>query len=68
MKIKYNNSQRIEQEVNVSRGDLTIVLNEDVEFDISIEHGELIIRKNNFGKGNSSLSISPKVSNEIGLK
>ncbi len=63
MKIIVNNN---EQQIEARR--ITIVLNESVEFEISIDKfGELIVQKANFGAGDSSIVIKPKVSNEIGL-
>jgi hypothetical protein len=45
---------------------LSIKLNEDTEIKIDInQFGELVINKQSFGKGNSSLTINPSVSNEI---
>jgi hypothetical protein len=45
---------------------ITIKINDDLEFRIKYEHGELEIMKINFE--DTALSILPKVSNVIGLK
>ena len=64
MKVNYNNKKREKQELDVK--DITVQLNEDVEFRISINNcGELEIQKANFGQGNSGIVIQPSVSNEI---
>lgn len=42
---------------------------DDIEFRISVnQFGELVVNKMNFGEGNTSLIIQPRVGNEIILK
>ncbi len=44
------------------------ICTENKEFEIFIDKfGELIIRKEQYGSGESGLIVRPKVSNEIGL-
>jgi hypothetical protein len=64
MKISFYQPKEGIQEFEVKH--LSIQLNEDTEIKIDInQFGELVINKQSFGKGNSSLSITPSVSNEI---
>jgi len=47
---------------------ITIVLSENVEFDIQanpLNNEELIINKGYYGEGETSIAIKPNVSNEI---
>lgn len=56
----HNNEEKIEAR------NITIVLNQDVEFHISInQFEELTILKTQFGAGESAMTIKPSVSNEI---
>lgn len=62
MQIIFNN-----RELEGSR--LKIVIDGDTEFNLQIDRfGELIIQKISFDSGSSSINISPKVSNEIGIR
>ncbi len=55
---------RNEQTIQAKK--ITIKLNDDIEFDISINNfGELVVNKGQFGPGTGDLIIKPSVSNEI---
>ena len=63
MKIIVNSN---ESEINARK--ITICVNEDVEFHVSINpFGELTVQKTQYGEGESSMTIKPSVSNEIRL-
>lgn len=66
MKIQFNNEQRDIQEHEVNK--VTVLLNDDVEYQISVNNfGELVVQKQNFGDGETSIVLKPSVSNEIRL-
>jgi len=66
MKVIIENEKR--DDVEIEQRSITIRLNKDVDFKISItKFGELEIQKSNFGSGNNGISIHPNVSNEIRL-
>lgn len=66
MNIQFNNNQREVQELEVNK--VTVLLNEDVEYQISVnKFGELVVQKQNFGEGETSIILKPSVSNEIRL-
>lgn len=45
---------------------ITVILNEDIEFRIGVnKFGELVIQKEQYGEGETSIIIRPSVSNEI---
>ena len=47
---------------------LTIKLNDDVDYEISVnKFGELVIQKQSYGGEESSIVLKPSVSNEIRL-
>lgn len=57
-----------EQEVVVETDKVTVLLN-DVEFIFSInKFNELVVNKQQYGEGEGSIIITPRVSNEIIIK
>jgi hypothetical protein len=62
MKIQLN---RNEDRLTVNK---VTIFNGDSEFEIELsKFGEIIIRKEQYGEGESAVIIKPKVSNEIGI-
>ena len=67
MKAVFENAEKQKQEIDIRK--ITLSLNEDVDFIISIDKfGELVVQKQQYGSGQSSIIISPRVSNEISIK
>lgn len=61
MEVKINNSDEIITDIKI----ITIIIN-DVEFRISVNNfNQLILNKQQYGEGESSIIIMPSVSNEI---
>lgn len=65
MKILINKVRQEEEEVEVKR---VTIINGDIEFEIYMDKGDVVVRKNNFGEGSSSIMITPCVSNQITIK
>ena len=67
MKAIFENTEKQKQEIDIRK--ITLSLNEDIDFIISIDKfGELVVQKQQYGSGQSSIIISPRVSNEISIK
>lgn len=67
MKIIIENEKR--EDVEIEQRNITVRLSKDVDFRISVNNfGQLEIQKANFGNGNSSIVITPSVSNLIYLE
>lgn len=64
--LKYLERDRVPQEAITNK--VTIVLNEDVEISIQVNHfGELEVTKQQFGEGESSIIVKPSTGNQIRL-
>lgn len=65
MKISFNDREIKQKDITINRP-LTIHLNNDVDINITIDQfGNLVIEKENYGQGESSIIIKPSVSNVI---
>ena len=59
---------RLNENKEIELTKLTVVLNDNIDYLISVNNfNELVIQKQQYGEGESSIVIKPSVSNEIRL-